>query len=56
MRWHVFTKDGREFVAQFVVSGVGGLHIPLIPEFDGLDEFGTRAPHSIPRSGTTAST
>ncbi|MCW2628890.1 NAD(P)/FAD-dependent oxidoreductase [Mycobacterium sp.] len=39
LRWHVFTKDGREFVAQFVVSGVGGLHIPLIPEFDGLDEY-----------------
>src|ERR1700722_6160513 len=39
LRWHVFTKDGHEFVAQFVVSGVGGLHIPLIPEFDGLDEY-----------------
>jgi cation diffusion facilitator CzcD-associated flavoprotein CzcO len=39
LRWHVFTRDGREFVAQFVVSGVGGLHIPLIPEFDGLDEY-----------------
>ncbi len=35
MRWHVFTKDGREFVAQFLISGAGGLHIPLIPEFDG---------------------
>ncbi len=39
MRWHVFTDDGREFVAQFVVSGAGGLHIPLIPDFDGLDDF-----------------
>jgi cation diffusion facilitator CzcD-associated flavoprotein CzcO len=39
MLWHVFTKDGREFVAQFVVSGAGGLHIPLIPEFEGLDEY-----------------
>ena len=42
----MFTKDGREFVAQFVVSGVGGLHIPLIPEFDGLDEFTGAAFHS----------
>jgi cation diffusion facilitator CzcD-associated flavoprotein CzcO len=42
----VFTNDGREFVAQFVVSGVGGLHIPLIPEFDGLDEFTGAAFHS----------
>jgi cation diffusion facilitator CzcD-associated flavoprotein CzcO len=46
MRWHVFTKDGREFVAQFVISGAGGLHIPLVPEFDGLDEFTGAAFHS----------
>src|SRR5690606_9717112 len=30
MRWHVHTKDGREFIAQFLISGAGGLHIPLI--------------------------
>ncbi|ODQ85669.1 flavin-containing monooxygenase [Mycolicibacterium holsaticum] len=46
MRWHVFTKDGREFVAQFVVSGAGGLHIPLIPDFEGLDEYQGAAFHS----------
>ena len=45
-RWTATTKDGREFVAQFVVSGVGGLHIPLIPEFEGLDEFAGAAFHS----------
>jgi cation diffusion facilitator CzcD-associated flavoprotein CzcO len=39
LRWHVFTKDGREFIAQFVISGAGGLHIPLIPEFDGVDDY-----------------
>lgn len=39
MRWHVFSKDGREFIAQFLVSGAGGLHIPLIPEFEGYDDF-----------------
>ncbi len=38
-RWHVFSKDGREFVAQFLISGAGGLHIPLVPEFDGLDDY-----------------
>ncbi|MGD9618569.1 MAG: flavin-containing monooxygenase [Mycolicibacterium sp.] len=37
--WHVFTTDGREFVAQFLISGAGGLHIPLIPEFEGLDDY-----------------
>ncbi|OBG24379.1 4-hydroxyacetophenone monooxygenase [Mycolicibacterium celeriflavum] len=45
-RWHVFTKDGREFVAQFVISGAGGLHIPLVPDFAGLDEFTGAAFHS----------
>jgi len=39
MEWHVQTTDGEEFVAQFVVSGAGALHIPSIPEFDGLGEF-----------------
>jgi cation diffusion facilitator CzcD-associated flavoprotein CzcO len=46
MRWHAFTKDGREFVAQFLISGAGGLHIPLIPEFEGLDEFNGAVFHS----------
>lgn len=48
-RWHVFTTGGDEFVAQFVVSGAGGLHIPLIPQFDGLEDYlaaGNAAFHS----------
>ncbi|WP_199253580.1 flavin-containing monooxygenase [Mycolicibacterium mengxianglii] len=48
-RWHVFTDAGDEFVAQFVVSGAGALHIPSIPDIEGLDEFraaGKRAFHS----------
>ena len=45
MRWHVFTADGREYVAQFLVSGAGGLHIPLIPEFEGsTNSPGRRVP------------
>lgn len=38
-RWHVHTKDGREYVAQFLVSAAGGLHIPLVPDIPGADEF-----------------
>ncbi|HEU4361423.1 MAG TPA: NAD(P)/FAD-dependent oxidoreductase [Mycobacterium sp.] len=38
-RWHVFTADGREFVAQFLISAAGALHIPAVPDFDGLDDF-----------------
>ncbi len=46
LRWHVFTTGGAEYVAQFLISGAGGLHIPSIPEFEGLDEFGGAAFHS----------
>ncbi len=45
-RWHVFTADGQEYVAQFLISGAGALHIPLIPEIEGRDEFRGAAFHS----------
>src|SRR5882724_12802111 len=45
-RWHVFTADGQEFVAQFLISGAGALHIPLIPDIEGKDEFRGVAFHS----------
>ncbi|MHA3022787.1 flavin-containing monooxygenase [Mycobacterium sp. BMJ-28] len=38
-RWHVFDKSGQEYVAQFLISGAGGLHIPSIPEIEGADAF-----------------
>ncbi len=28
-------RTGSEFVAQFLISGAGGLHIPLIPDIEG---------------------
>ena len=40
--WHVFTDAGQEYVAQFLISGAGGLHIPLIPDIEGIDEFAGR--------------
>jgi len=45
-RWHVYTKDGQEYVAQFLISGAGALHIPSIPDIDGLADFGGAAFHS----------
>ena len=45
-RWHVFTDTGEEYVAQFLVSGAGALHIPSLPEIDGIDEFTGSAFHS----------
>jgi cation diffusion facilitator CzcD-associated flavoprotein CzcO len=45
-RWHVFTATGQEYVAQFVISGAGALHIPSVPDIDGIDEFAGTAFHS----------
>ncbi|VVJ23233.1 Cyclohexanone monooxygenase (EC [Amycolatopsis camponoti] len=45
-RWTATTEDGREFVAQFLVSGVGGLHIPQVPELPGIAEFKGQTWHS----------
>ncbi len=45
-RWHVFTESGDEYVAQFLISGAGALHIPRTPDIDGMDEFRGAAFHS----------
>ncbi|CAM4215178.1 NAD(P)/FAD-dependent oxidoreductase [Nocardia ninae] len=45
-RWHAFSADGQEYVAQFLVSAVGALHIPSIPEFRGSADFTGAAFHS----------
>ena len=45
-RWTATTKDGREFVTQFLVSGVGGLHIPQVPELPGIGKFKGQTWHS----------
>ncbi|MGB3485816.1 MAG: NAD(P)/FAD-dependent oxidoreductase [Mycobacterium sp.] len=45
-RWHVFTAAGEEFVAQFLISGAGALHIPATPEIDGAQMFTGPAFHS----------
>lgn len=45
-RWHVFTTTGCEYVAQFLISGAGALHIPRLPDIDGMDEFAGAAFHS----------
>jgi cation diffusion facilitator CzcD-associated flavoprotein CzcO len=42
----VFTADGREYVAQFLISGAGALHIPSFPDIEGRDEFAGPAFHS----------
>ncbi len=46
MRWHVYTDDGGEYVAQFLISGAGALHIPLFPDVAGMDQFEGASFHS----------
>ncbi|HEY2696327.1 MAG TPA: NAD(P)/FAD-dependent oxidoreductase [Pseudonocardiaceae bacterium] len=44
--WHVQTASGDEYVAQFVVSGVGALHIPNVPKLPGMETFKGEVFHS----------
>ncbi|HWE90111.1 MAG TPA: NAD(P)/FAD-dependent oxidoreductase [Pseudonocardiaceae bacterium] len=37
--WHVHTTSGADVTGQFLVSGIGGLHIPSIPNLPGLEKF-----------------
>ncbi|MFM7206810.1 MAG: flavin-containing monooxygenase, partial [Planctomycetaceae bacterium] len=37
--WRLTAADGRQFVARAVVSAVGGLHIPKMPDIPGLESF-----------------
>lgn len=37
--WEVETRDGQNYRAQFLISGMGGLHIPHTPDFPGAENF-----------------
>jgi cation diffusion facilitator CzcD-associated flavoprotein CzcO len=45
-RWRVVTAAGEVYTARAVVSGVGSLHVPSIPEIPGADQFAGAAFHS----------
>ncbi len=45
-RWTVETAGGETYEARVVVAGVGGLHIPNVPEIDGADTFAGPVFHS----------
>src|SRR3546814_10604430 len=48
-RWHLRTESGREYVAQYIVSGVGALHIPNFPNIPGRSEEHTSELQSLMR-------
>ncbi|MBB4904313.1 flavin-containing monooxygenase [Actinophytocola algeriensis] len=48
-RWHIGTSsaDGTgDYTAKFLVSGIGGLHIPNVPKLPGVERFRGKAFHS----------
>ncbi|MCW7537916.1 NAD(P)/FAD-dependent oxidoreductase [Aquabacterium sp. A7-Y] len=44
--WRVTTRDGRRFVAPVLVSGMGGLSNPALPDIAGLARFEGQTFHS----------
>ena len=44
--WEVTLTDGSRVQARHVIDGSGGLHVPLIPHFDGADSFEGEQWHS----------
>ncbi|MFG1875063.1 flavin-containing monooxygenase [Sphaerisporangium sp. NPDC049003] len=45
-RWRVSTADGATFTTNAVVSGIGALHVPSLPEIPGRETFAGRSFHS----------
>lgn len=44
--WRLTAADGRSFTARVVVSAVGALHVPAVPDLPGLDRFAGAKFHS----------
>jgi cation diffusion facilitator CzcD-associated flavoprotein CzcO len=45
-RWRIATAAGEAYTARAIVSGIGALHVPSIPEIPGADRFAGAAFHS----------
>jgi len=45
-RWYVATTGGDTYVAQYVVAGIGALHLPQVPHLNGIENFEGTAFHS----------
>ncbi|WP_031465580.1 flavin-containing monooxygenase [Sciscionella sediminilitoris] len=44
--WRIYDAEGTEYRAQFLVSGIGALHIPNVPALPGIERFEGTAFHS----------
>ncbi|MGQ0697833.1 MAG: flavin-containing monooxygenase [Panacagrimonas sp.] len=45
-QWNVSTRDGRTFTARVLISGMGGLSNPTIPQIKGMENFRGEQFHS----------
>ncbi|MBL4790069.1 MAG: NAD(P)/FAD-dependent oxidoreductase [Kordiimonadaceae bacterium] len=45
-KWQIEFKNGRTENVAFLVSGIGGLHVPNFPDIEGKDTFGGVSFHS----------
>jgi cation diffusion facilitator CzcD-associated flavoprotein CzcO len=45
-RWHLLAESGDRFDADVLVSGLGMLNVPLVPDIAGADRFRGRSFHS----------
>ncbi|MDL2339567.1 MAG: NAD(P)/FAD-dependent oxidoreductase, partial [Pseudomonadota bacterium] len=52
-RWTVATDDGKSVSAQFLIMGTGGLSVPMVPPFPGIESFKGQVVHTAqwPREG-----
>ncbi|MBO6505536.1 MAG: NAD(P)/FAD-dependent oxidoreductase [Kordiimonadaceae bacterium] len=44
--WNLEFASGRKEKVDFLINGIGGLHVPRWPELEGMDEFAEKAFHS----------
>ncbi|OLR89493.1 flavin-containing monooxygenase [Actinokineospora bangkokensis] len=45
-RWYVATRSGDTYVGQYLVSGIGALHVPQVPHLEGIEDFQGATFHS----------
>jgi cation diffusion facilitator CzcD-associated flavoprotein CzcO len=45
-RWRIATATGEAYTARAIVSGIGALHVPSVPEIPGADRFAGTIFHS----------
>jgi cation diffusion facilitator CzcD-associated flavoprotein CzcO len=45
-RWRIATAAGEVYTARAIVSGIGALHLPSVPEIPGADQFAGATFHS----------